>query len=217
MHENNACGNNAGFTVTGEWRKLHSEKLHNLYSSPNIIGQITSRRRGGWGYHNLIHSVFAWYGLCMGGNLSLYEECFVTCLKCLMTLHDDMQNTMDSVRFQVLTAASMKLRVFWDVTPCSHEVDRRFTVHTSETLFHFNVTIQCYIPEDSKHHGFCSVVALKVAMFSGVHTLLSLLDALSSVQNWFLQVLNPCLHGISSHYWIIRLTLKWKFLRKQPM
>jgi hypothetical protein len=25
--------------VKGEWRKLHSEELHNLYSSPNIIGQ----------------------------------------------------------------------------------------------------------------------------------------------------------------------------------
>jgi hypothetical protein len=23
--------------VTGGWRKLHSDKLHNLYSSPNII------------------------------------------------------------------------------------------------------------------------------------------------------------------------------------
>jgi hypothetical protein len=22
--------------VTGDWRKLHNEKLHNLYSSPNI-------------------------------------------------------------------------------------------------------------------------------------------------------------------------------------
>jgi hypothetical protein len=30
--------------VTGEWRKLHNEELHNLYSSPDIIGQIKSRR-----------------------------------------------------------------------------------------------------------------------------------------------------------------------------
>jgi hypothetical protein len=30
--------------VAGEWRKLHSEDLHNLYSSPNIIRQIKSRR-----------------------------------------------------------------------------------------------------------------------------------------------------------------------------
>jgi hypothetical protein len=29
--------------VTGEWRKLHSEELHNLYSSPNIIRQIQLR------------------------------------------------------------------------------------------------------------------------------------------------------------------------------
>jgi hypothetical protein len=33
------------FEVTGEWRKLHSEELHILYSSPNIIRQIKSRRK----------------------------------------------------------------------------------------------------------------------------------------------------------------------------
>jgi hypothetical protein len=33
------------------------------------------------------------------------------------------------VRFQVLTAASVKFRVFWDVALCSYvEVDRRFRV-----------------------------------------------------------------------------------------
>jgi hypothetical protein len=30
--------------VTGGWRKLHSEELHNLYSSPSIIRIIKSRR-----------------------------------------------------------------------------------------------------------------------------------------------------------------------------
>jgi hypothetical protein len=30
--------------VTGEWRKLHNEGLHNLHPSPDIIGQIKSRR-----------------------------------------------------------------------------------------------------------------------------------------------------------------------------
>jgi hypothetical protein len=29
--------------VTGEWRKLHNEELHNLYSSPDIIRQMKSR------------------------------------------------------------------------------------------------------------------------------------------------------------------------------
>jgi hypothetical protein len=29
--------------VTGRWRKLHSEELHILYSSPNIIRQMKSR------------------------------------------------------------------------------------------------------------------------------------------------------------------------------
>jgi hypothetical protein len=30
--------------VTGEWKNLHSGELHNLYSSPDIIRQIKSRR-----------------------------------------------------------------------------------------------------------------------------------------------------------------------------
>jgi hypothetical protein len=30
--------------VTREWRKLHNEELHDLYSSPSIIRIIKSRR-----------------------------------------------------------------------------------------------------------------------------------------------------------------------------
>jgi hypothetical protein len=30
--------------VTGDWKKLHNEELHNLYSSPNIIRMIKSNR-----------------------------------------------------------------------------------------------------------------------------------------------------------------------------
>ena len=30
--------------ITGEWRKLHSEKLNDLYSSPDIVRVIKSRR-----------------------------------------------------------------------------------------------------------------------------------------------------------------------------
>jgi hypothetical protein len=39
-----------GDEVTGEWRKLHSGELHNLYSSPDIVTQIKSRRMS-WAEH----------------------------------------------------------------------------------------------------------------------------------------------------------------------
>jgi hypothetical protein len=34
-----------GEEMTGEWRKLHNEELHNLYSSPNIIIITIKSRR----------------------------------------------------------------------------------------------------------------------------------------------------------------------------
>jgi len=30
--------------VAGDWRRLHNEELHNLYTSPNIIRALKSRR-----------------------------------------------------------------------------------------------------------------------------------------------------------------------------
>jgi hypothetical protein len=36
--------------VTGEWSKLDNEELHNLYSSPDIIRQVKSRRMR-WAAH----------------------------------------------------------------------------------------------------------------------------------------------------------------------
>jgi hypothetical protein len=42
--------------MVGAWRKLHNEKLHNLYSLPNVIGMIKLRRMR-WAGHVA----------CMGG------------------------------------------------------------------------------------------------------------------------------------------------------
>jgi hypothetical protein len=39
-----------GLRETGEWRKLHKEELNNMYSSPNIVRVIKSRRMR-WARH----------------------------------------------------------------------------------------------------------------------------------------------------------------------
>jgi hypothetical protein len=48
--------------VTGEWRKLHSVELHNLYSSPDTIRLVKSRR-------------MRWVGpvACMGEERKVYK------------------------------------------------------------------------------------------------------------------------------------------------
>jgi hypothetical protein len=48
--------------VTGEWRKLHNGELRNLYSSPDIIRQIKSRRMR-----------WAGNGACMGEGRNVYR------------------------------------------------------------------------------------------------------------------------------------------------
>jgi len=52
-------------TTTGEWRRRHNEELNDLYSSPNIIREIKSRRMR-WAGHiarmgrEEVHIGFCW-------------------------------------------------------------------------------------------------------------------------------------------------------------
>jgi hypothetical protein len=48
--------------VTGDWRELRIEELHNLYSSPSIIRMIKSRRMR-WAEHVARMGI---RGMCIG-------------------------------------------------------------------------------------------------------------------------------------------------------
>jgi hypothetical protein len=52
--------------VTGEWRKLHNEELHDRYSSPNILRVIKSRRMRWVGHVARIGRVEATTGFWWG-------------------------------------------------------------------------------------------------------------------------------------------------------
>jgi hypothetical protein len=60
--------------LTGEWRRLHKEQLNELYSSPNIIRVIKSRRTR-WARHvalmrgGEVHTGFWWRYLREGDHL----------------------------------------------------------------------------------------------------------------------------------------------------
>jgi hypothetical protein len=60
--------------ATGEWRRLHNEELNDLYSSPNIIRVITSRRMRWAGLvarmgKKEVHTGFWWGDLREGDHL----------------------------------------------------------------------------------------------------------------------------------------------------
>jgi hypothetical protein len=53
VFENRVLRRISGPEVTGEWRKLHNDKLNDLYSSPNIVWVIKSRRMDERGMYHL--------------------------------------------------------------------------------------------------------------------------------------------------------------------
>jgi hypothetical protein len=60
--------------TTGKWRRLHNEELNDLYSSPNIIRVMKSRRMGQAGHaacmgKREVHTGFWWGDLREGDHL----------------------------------------------------------------------------------------------------------------------------------------------------
>jgi hypothetical protein len=50
--------------VTGEWRKLHNEELSDLFSLPNIVRVVKSRRMRWAGHVDLLIEIWKSVGYC---------------------------------------------------------------------------------------------------------------------------------------------------------
>jgi hypothetical protein len=84
--------------VTGEWRKLHKEELNELYSSPNIIRVIKSRRIRWVGHVTYMRERRGLYRVLMGkpeGNRSLGRPRLIWEDNIKMDLHEVGSGGMD--------------------------------------------------------------------------------------------------------------------------
>jgi hypothetical protein len=107
--------------VTGEWRKLHNEELHNFYLSPGIIRQIKSRRMRWAGHAASMGEERKLYTVLVGkpqGKRPLgrprhrWEDGIRMDLREIgLGCVDWLQQTQDSDRWQAVVSAAMNLRV----------------------------------------------------------------------------------------------------------
>jgi len=107
--------------ITGEWRRLHNEKLNDLYSSPNIVRVIKSRRMKWPGHVARMGEVRGVYRVLVGkpeGRRSLGRPSRRWVDNIMMDLQevgcgymDWIGLTQDRDRWRTLVSAVMNLRV----------------------------------------------------------------------------------------------------------
>jgi len=107
--------------VTGEWRRLHNEELNDLYSSPNIVRLITSRRMRWAGHVARMGEERGCEGFWWG-NWREREPLGRPRRRCVDNIRTDLQEVgcgymdwiglaQDRYRWRTLVSAVMNLRV----------------------------------------------------------------------------------------------------------
>jgi len=131
--------------VTGEWRRLHNEDLNHLYSSPNIVRVIKSRRMKWAGHVALMCEVRRLYSFLVGkteGRIPLGRPSRRLVDNIRMDLQEVRCVYMDWIglaqdrdSWRKLVSAVMNLRVPWNVG--SFLTSRRAVSFSRRTLHHW--------------------------------------------------------------------------------
>jgi hypothetical protein len=89
--------------VTGDWRKLHNEELHNLYSSPNII-RVNKSRRMRWAGH-VVHMGYIY--------IYIYIYIYTGCNRIKLKIYCVQTNS--NITIQFLTEHLLPLQILLQV------------------------------------------------------------------------------------------------------
>ena len=165
--------------LTGEWRRLHNEELNDLYSSPNIVRVIRSRRMRWSGHVARMGEERGVYGILVGkpeGRRPLgrprrgwVDNIRMDLQEVVCGYMDWIRLAQDRDRWRTLVSAVMNLWVPWNegnfLSSCKPVSFSRTTLHRVVSKYEFTNAVFPIIPVTSQRPFQASVPGWRASWF----------------------------------------------------